>query len=140
MLISKQRYTFNQHRVAHYFCPECGSSLFAQSCDPGFKPMDIKAVNVSFATSMEGDGVGSGVRRGLQKCGLLIVKGVGQTVSGFGFDDVEAAGGGWAECVRSRKKGVGSKGWPVGCNDLRTKKRCTRGRESDRKCRMYLGD
>ncbi|KAF2805494.1 uncharacterized protein BDZ99DRAFT_106240 [Mytilinidion resinicola] len=41
-----ERYTFAKARVAHFFCPQCGSSLFAKSLDASYKPLDIKAVNV----------------------------------------------------------------------------------------------
>ncbi|KAF2187726.1 glutathione-dependent formaldehyde-activating enzyme [Zopfia rhizophila CBS 207.26] len=40
------KYTFGpKHKIAHYFCPSCGTSCFAQSTDPNFYG-DMKVVNV----------------------------------------------------------------------------------------------
>ncbi|KAF2013509.1 hypothetical protein BU24DRAFT_424513 [Aaosphaeria arxii CBS 175.79] len=39
------KYTFGSHKIAHHFCPTCGTSCFAASIDPNFF-YGIKAVNV----------------------------------------------------------------------------------------------
>jgi hypothetical protein len=41
-----QKYRFGKQRVQHYFCSRCGSSLMAESIEPGFYE-GVKAVNVS---------------------------------------------------------------------------------------------
>ena len=41
-----EKYTFGKHRVQHYFCSRCGSSLMAESIEPGFYE-GVKALNVS---------------------------------------------------------------------------------------------
>lgn len=38
-------YTFGPKRLAHYFCPTCGTSCFAQSTDPSAFG-DVRGVNV----------------------------------------------------------------------------------------------
>ncbi|KAF2266079.1 glutathione-dependent formaldehyde-activating enzyme family protein, partial [Lojkania enalia] len=41
------KYTFGpNHKIAHYFCPSCGSSCFAQSTDTEGPYATMKAVNV----------------------------------------------------------------------------------------------
>ncbi|KAH7123542.1 Mss4-like protein [Dendryphion nanum] len=46
-------YTFGpKHKVAHYFCPSCGTSCFCKSLDPGFFA-NMKAVNVRMFKDVE---------------------------------------------------------------------------------------
>ncbi|KAF2679337.1 glutathione-dependent formaldehyde-activating protein [Lentithecium fluviatile CBS 122367] len=41
-----RKYTFApRHKIAHYFCPTCGTSCFSKSTDPEYYP-DYLAVNV----------------------------------------------------------------------------------------------
>jgi hypothetical protein len=40
-----QKYKFGKERVQHYFCSRCGSSLMAESIEPGFYE-GVKALNV----------------------------------------------------------------------------------------------
>jgi hypothetical protein len=35
-MILFQKYTFNTHRIEHYFCPTCGIGLAVRSIDPDF--------------------------------------------------------------------------------------------------------
>ncbi|KAF1995460.1 hypothetical protein P154DRAFT_346422 [Amniculicola lignicola CBS 123094] len=41
-----EKYRFGKQRVQHYFCSRCGSSLMAESIEPGFYE-GVKALNVS---------------------------------------------------------------------------------------------
>ncbi|KAF1980487.1 hypothetical protein BU23DRAFT_522586 [Bimuria novae-zelandiae CBS 107.79] len=41
----EQKYRFGKQRVQHYFCSRCGSSLMAESIEPGFYE-GVKALNV----------------------------------------------------------------------------------------------
>lgn len=40
-----EKYRFGKQRVQHYFCSRCGSSLMAESIEPGFYE-GVKALNV----------------------------------------------------------------------------------------------
>ncbi|KAF2824426.1 glutathione-dependent formaldehyde-activating protein [Ophiobolus disseminans] len=40
-----EQYSFARHRVRHYFCSRCGSSIMAESVEPGFYE-GVKALNV----------------------------------------------------------------------------------------------
>ncbi|KAH8729056.1 Mss4-like protein [Phaeosphaeriaceae sp. PMI808] len=40
-----EKYSFGKHRVQHYFCKNCGSSLMAESIEPGFYE-GVKALNI----------------------------------------------------------------------------------------------
>lgn len=43
--VNIQKYRFAAQRVQHYFCSRCGSSLMAESVQPGFYE-GVKALNV----------------------------------------------------------------------------------------------
>ncbi|KAL6710974.1 hypothetical protein ACN47E_006849 [Coniothyrium glycines] len=40
-----EKYKFGKQRVQHYFCSRCGSSLMAESVEPGFYE-GVKALNI----------------------------------------------------------------------------------------------